>query len=53
LRERKGSTGKEFLQWEQRLKRWGREGIGESTLGATKPSKGSLLCFFRMNFFFY
>ena len=31
LRERKGSAGKEFSEWEQRLKRWGQERISEST----------------------
>jgi len=41
LRERKGSLGKEFSEWEQILKRWGQERISETTLGVRKPGKGS------------
>jgi len=43
LRERKRSVGKEFSEWEQRLKHWGSERISESTLGVRKPGKGSFI----------
>jgi len=44
----KRSAGKDFLEWEQGLKHWGRERIIESALRARKPGKGS--CPYLFNF---